>query len=187
MTTNPSEITELIRLAGQGDQQAGDRLMESMYPHLRAIARRMMRSERRDHTLQPTALVNEAYLKMFGNAAAAAEDRIHFLSMAAKQMRQILASHGRRHRAAKRGGGMKVAFDEGVMAAGAPRIHEVAVVEELIERLEKVAPDAARITVLKFYGGMTDEEVAVAVGTNHTDVRREWTFARNWMRSRLNA
>lgn len=187
MTMNQPEITQLIRLAGEGDQQAEGRLMESMYPQLRAIARRMMRSERPDHTLQPTALVNEAYLKMFGDAPAAAEDRIHFLAIAANQMRQILASHGRRHRAAKRGGGLKVAFDEGVMAAGAPRIHDVAVVEELIERLEKVAPVAARITVLKFYGGMTDEEVAGAMGISHTHVRREWTFARDWMRARLNA
>lgn len=171
-------------MARAGDRRAESRLVSSLYPELRRVARRYMAAERGAHTLQPTALVNEAYIKIFGGAAVDFKDRAHFLAVAAQQMRRVLADHGREFRAQKRGGGIKIAFDESNgLAESQPQ--DIELTEQLIDRLKKVDPPAARVTELKFFSGMTDQEVADVIGTSHSAVRRHWNFARAWMRQRL--
>lgn len=178
------EITTLLQQARAGDRGAESQLIRSVYPELRKLARRYMAGERCQHTLQPTALVNEAYIRIFGGAAVDWHDRAHFLAVASRQMRRVLADHGREFRAEKRANGMKVALgDHNDVAVSRPE--EIEVTEELIQRLEVTDPCAAQVTVLKFFGGMTDQEVADALGTSHSQVRRHWSFARAWLRQRL--
>ncbi|MDX1984866.1 MAG: ECF-type sigma factor [Bryobacteraceae bacterium] len=184
MPVNRVEITALLRMAGEGNREAEARLVSAVYPQLQVIARRLMRSERPDHTLQPTALVNEAYVKIFAGEPVVMNDRAHFMAVAARQMRRVLVSHSRQHRAAKRGCGLKVVLEEGILASE-ERTQDIELVEQLIGRLQQIEPAAAHVTELKFFGGMTDEEVALALGTNHTRVRRDWSFARAWMRKQL--
>jgi RNA polymerase sigma factor (TIGR02999 family) len=184
MPTNAPEITKLLRMARQGDRSAEDRLVSSLYPELKKFARRYMAAERGQHTLQPTALVNEVYIRIFGGAPVDWNDRTHFLAVASQQMRRVLADYGRGFRAEKRGNRLRVSLDERNVLADHME-QDIQLTEQLIQRLEKVDALAARVTVLKFYGGMTDGEVANELATSHSQVRRHWQFARAWMRQRL--
>jgi RNA polymerase sigma-70 factor (ECF subfamily) len=184
MTAKGVDITKLLHQARSGNRAAESRLINSVYPELRKLAGRYMAAERREHTLQPTALVNEAYLKIFGGAEVAWNDRAHFLAVAAQQMRRVLADHGREFRAAKRGGGVKIMLDESNDVADA-QPHDIDLAEQLIERLDKLDPTASRVTVMKFFAGMKDQEVADEPGVSHAQVRRHWSFARAWMRQQI--
>lgn len=185
-------ITELLRASQGGDAGAAGHLLDAVYTELRRVARHRMAAERPAHTLQPTELVNEVFLKMFHVAQTNGawrppsinwESRAHFLAVAARQMRLVLIDHARQKRAAKRAG-VRVSFDDAIGIA-TPVAHEVETIDLLIRSLEEQDPRAGRVVELKFFGGLTDREVAAALSTNVAQVRRDWVFARAWLRQRL--
>ena len=186
------EITQLLQAAREGNESAAGALMDAVYTDLRRLARRHMSAERADHTLQPTAVVNEVFLKMFKPAGAAADwqapavdwqSRAHFLGVAAQQMRKVLIDHARQKRAAKRGG-LKVSLeDAGPLAAG--QEPEVEALDELLTLLATKDPAAAKVVELKFFGGLTDKEAALVMGVPVAKLRRDWEFARGWLRLKL--
>jgi RNA polymerase sigma factor (TIGR02999 family) len=179
-----AEITKMLGDVRAGDKAASDRLMEAVYSDLRGIAHRMFSAERPDHTLQPTALVHEAWLRIFSDATPDFNDRVHFYAIAAQQMRRLLIDHGREFRASKRGGGLKVVFDDRLHNAAGSTC-EFEELNELLDRLQRKDPEAAQVVELKFFSGMTDQEVAVETGCSHSTVRRHWKFAQAWLVAHL--
>ena len=186
MQSGAEEITRLLTEARGGNRAAADQLFEVVYADLRGIARNSMAGERPDHTLQPTALVHEAYLRIFGGAPVDWKNRAQFFAVAAKQMRRVLVDHGREFRAAKRGQGLKVALEDGQHAAPLPEF-DIEAVDELLDRLTRADAEAARVVELKFFAGLTDEEVAKTMKRSHSTVRRHWSFARAWLARQLAA
>lgn len=180
------EITDLLQSVRRGDPGAEDHLIEVVYTDLRRIARRYMAGERPGHTLQPTALVHEAYMRIFRGAPVDWRDRAHFMAVAASQMRRVLIDHGRAFRGANRKGGFKVVLDETLVANPAGPC-DIEVLEDLLERLRKTDQAAVRVVELKFFSGLTDKEVAEVLKTSHSTVRRHWVFARAWMSKHLAA
>ncbi len=184
-------ITSLLQALRSGEAGSADKLMSAMYSDLRQVARRYMASERADHTLQPTAVVNELYLRLFRADEPAAVDwqnRAHFLSVAAKQMRQILIDHARQKRAAKRDFGIKIALEDAEPRALSSRPEvDVESLDELLNLLATKDPEAAKVVELKYFGGLTDREAALVMGINVAKLRRDWEFARAWLRHRMGA
>jgi len=178
--SEPAQITKLLSEVRNGDKQAADRLMDAVYSNLQGIARKYFSSERPDHTLQPTALVHEAWMRLFQRAQVDWRDRGHFYAVAALQMRHILVEHGRQYRAARRGNGLKVQLDENLHGISLHN-REVENLDELLERLHRLDPEAAKTVEMKFFGGLTDEEVAHELGCSHSTVRRHWHFAKAWL------
>ncbi|MEO8660261.1 MAG: ECF-type sigma factor [Bryobacteraceae bacterium] len=184
MPMKADDITGLLQQIRSGRKDLADQVMNAVYTDLRMVARRRMAGERPDHTLQPTALVHEAYLRIFQGSDIDWQDRAHFFAVAAMQMRRVLADHGREFRAAKRGEGLKVMLDDTFSAA--PSVPcEFDVVDELLERLHRVDPKAAKVVELKFFGGLSDREVAEVTGQSFATIRRHWIFARAWLASEL--
>ena len=177
----PQAITLLIDQARRGDQAALNRLLPEVYGELRRIAARQMNRERPGQTLQATALVHEAYLKLFKDAALSFENRAHFLAIAAHSMREILVERARARHAAKRGGQRaRITLDEALLSGDDPSVDCLAL-HEALERFSVVAPEAARIVELRFFGGLTTEEIAEAVGLSPATVKRHWSVARAWL------
>jgi RNA polymerase sigma-70 factor (ECF subfamily) len=181
MTTSPtSEVSRLLVAWRQGDQRALDLLMPLVYDELRRLAQGQMRGERPDHTLQTTALVHEAYLRLCG-ADVAWEGRVHFLAVAATVMRRILVDHARSRDRAKRGGGADpVALDE-ALAVSPERPEAVVALDEAIQRLSALDERKARAVELHFFGGLTYEETAAALGVSAATVDRELRLAKAWL------
>jgi len=171
------DVTRLLHSWSGGDQNALAELVPFVYRELRGLAAAYIRRERRDHTLQPTALVHEAYLRMVDQTHVQSETRAQFFAIAANLMRQILVNHAEHNRAAKRGGGSKVALEE---AAGAVEEQAVDIValDEALEKLAEIEPRQSRIVELRFFGGLTEEEIAGVLGVSRTTVKREWRIAR---------
>jgi RNA polymerase sigma factor (TIGR02999 family) len=180
MNAQAENITRLLHQVRSGSKTAAGQLMEAVYTDLRAIARHSMAGERPDHTLQPTALVHEAYMRIFEGAAVDWQNRAHFFAVAASQMRRVLVDHGREYRASKRGRGLKVSLLEDRHASPLDNC-EIEVVDELLDRLQRVDPAAARVVELKFFSGLTDKEVAEISHVSESTVRRDWGFARAWL------
>jgi RNA polymerase sigma factor (TIGR02999 family) len=177
----PGQLTALLRAWGEGDAAAADRLLPSVYAQLRRQAARQMRRERRGHTLRPTALVNEVYLRLNG-AAVDWKSRAQFFGVAARVMRRILVEHARRRGAAKRLG--RVTLDETV-AVRQLRDVDVVALEEALEELGSIDPQKARMVELRFYGGLSLEDTAAVTGVSASTVTREWRMARAWLFRRL--
>jgi RNA polymerase sigma-70 factor (ECF subfamily) len=153
---------------------------------LRRLAGRYMRDERQDHTLQPTALVHEAYLRLAGQDRANWQNRAQFMGIAGQPMRRLLVDHARKRNAAKRGGSL-VTLEEGL---GNPRSNsaqweEVLAVDEALERLERLDPQQARVVELFYFGGLSGEETAQAMGVSQRTVEREWALAKAWLRTQF--
>jgi RNA polymerase sigma factor (TIGR02999 family) len=174
-----AQITKILSDIRAGEKAASNELIEAVYSDLRGMAHGIFASERPDHTLQPTALVHEAWLRIFSGAEVDWRDRSHFYAVAACQMRRILVDHGREFRAAKRGNGLKVVLDEN--QASPSNACEIGEVDELLDRLARSDPEAAKVVEMKFFAGMTDEEVAAELGCSHSSVRRHWAFAKAWL------
>ncbi|MET0397754.1 MAG: sigma-70 family RNA polymerase sigma factor [Longimicrobiaceae bacterium] len=175
----PAEVTGLLRAAGDGDRGAFDRLFPLVYAELRALADRQLRGEAVGHTLQATALVHEAYLKLAApDGAAAWSDRAHFFGIASRAMRQVLVDHARRRRADKRGGAWaRTTLSDKPLALDTDP-EELLALDAALEGLE---PRQREIVEMRFFGGMTEEEVAAALGVSDRTVRREWVKARAWL------
>jgi len=185
--TAPGEVTKLLRDAREGDHAALDQVLVLIYDDLRALARSQLRREYQERTLEPTALVHEAYLKMVRGARLQASDRSHFLALAAHAMRQVLVDHARRRTAAKREGAeqwrpITLGDVEGKVSRPDLAPEDLLALDDALERLE---PRQRRIVECRFFGGMTDEEIAAALGVTDRTVRREWVKARAWLNRAL--
>lgn len=180
------QVTRILQEARAGaDVSATDRLTEALYPELRRIAAALMRRERAGHTLQPTALVGEAFVRLVDERQITWQDRAHFLGIAARVMRQILVDHARRRAAEKRGGAVdRVTFDERL---GHGAVDDVAVLDLhlALEKFETLDPRGARIAELRLFGGLTVPEVAQVVGTSPRTVDGDWAVARRWLAREL--
>lgn len=176
----PHEFTALLAQWRAGDQVARDRLVEMAYPELRAIAQRQLGGERGDHTLQPTALVNEAYMRLARMDRIDWQDRVHFVRMAARLMREILVDHARRHAAGKRDGGSRVPLGDVDAATPATDLDLIAL-DAALERLAQVDPARAQLVELRYFGGLTIEEAADALQVSPATAKRHWQAARAWL------
>lgn len=173
------DVTRLLGAAGGGDREALERLYESVYGELRAMAESGMRRERGAHTLQPTALVNEVFVRLGGTSSW--ENRRHFFGAAARAMRRILVDHARRKYAEKRGAGLeRVTLTD--LEVSAPEADlDVLAVNDALDRLAEEDPRLAETVNLRFFAGMSIEETAQALGTSPATVKRDWAFARAWL------
>lgn len=177
------EITELLHRFQAGDEDAQSLLINAVHDELHIIAARHMRREKGDHTLQTTALVNEAYMKLVNLKAASWQDRAHFYAVAARVMRRILVDHARKHIAGKRGGGMDMLpLNEGLVFSRG-RSAQIVELDEALTRLAQTDERACKVIELRFFGGLSVEEAAEVMKISPRTVKREWMFARAWLRS----
>lgn len=174
----PGRVTRLLRAAREGDRAALDRLLPVVYDELRGLAAYQLRRERSGHTLHATALVHEAYMKLAGGGSVPARDRAHFLSIAARAMRQVLVDYARRRQAEKRGGGWhRTTLGEGDQAVEF-RPAELLALDRALETLEE---RQRRVVELRFFGGLEETEIAEALDVSARTVRRDWVKARAWL------
>lgn len=187
MADEASGCTQLLRAWGRGDLDARDALVPLVQRELRTRAAAYLRRERRDHTLQPTALVNEVYLRLIGRDRVSWQNRAHFFRLAARMMRRILIDHAREYRAAKRpGNALKVALDDHISAVPPPPC-ELLVLDQALSELTHVDPRQAQIVELRYFGGLSEQDVAAALSLSRATVAREWRTARAWLYDRVTA
>ena len=186
MTTAPApEVTALLLAWREGDAAALDRLLPAVYDELHRMARRQLRRERTDHTLQPTALVHEVFLKLVDVRRIQWQDRSHFLAMAARLMRRVLVDWARARRYQKRGGeAVRVTLDPDDLAAAGPP-QDVVELDLALEALAREDPRKSQVVELRFFGGLSVEETAEALGISSDTVTRDWKLARAWLRREL--
>src|ERR1019366_10292781 len=176
----PPAVTRLLNEVRRGDPLAAEQLMPLVYGELRGIAEKHMRGERPGHTLQPTALVHEAYLRLLGPAPIAFESRLHFLRTASQVMRRVLVDHARARSAAKRGGAILLPLNDAI--AGADNdVVQLLVVDDALTQLAAADPRWAQVAELRIFGGLEVPEVAAALGISEATVKRDWQFAKSWL------
>jgi RNA polymerase sigma factor (TIGR02999 family) len=182
MTTESNrEITRLLSDWAGGDREALERLTPLVHAELRRIARRQMGGERQGHTLQATALVNEAYLRLAGQDGFEWRDRAHFYAVCAQVMRHVLIDHARAHARDKRGGGaLRVELNEAALMGG-EGASELVALDEALRELEEVDPQKGRVVELRYFAGLSIEETAEVLNISPTTVRREWRRAKAWL------
>ncbi|MDE2447497.1 MAG: sigma-70 family RNA polymerase sigma factor [Gammaproteobacteria bacterium] len=179
-SSSTSPPGELFRLWRSGDDEALHRLLPLVYEELRRVARRHLRGERPDHTLQTTALINEAYLRLMDQEAAEVRDRCHFVALTSRLMRQILVDHARARLARKRDGGCRITLAEH-LAVAEPGEVDVLAVDEALNRLGALDPQQARIVELRYFGGLSIRETAEVLDVSEATVKRDWATARAWL------
>ncbi|HKD18435.1 MAG TPA: sigma-70 family RNA polymerase sigma factor [Thermoanaerobaculia bacterium] len=180
------EVTALLREWSAGDRGALERLMPLVYEELRKLAASHLRSERGNHTLQPTALVHEAYLRLVGQRSVTWASRAHFYGIAAQMMRRVLVDHARRRQAAKRSPGtLFLDLGEEAPAAQADPAPELLVLDRALTELERLDPRQARVVELRFFAGLSVEETAEVAGISTATVKREWKTARAFLRHEI--
>ena len=181
MAPSQQQVTELLAAWGDGDQAARDELMPLVYEELRRLARRCMNRERAGHTLQTSALVHEAFLRLVDQKNVRWQDRAHFFGIAARLMRQILVDYARRRGYAKHGGGgRRVPLDEAVVVSE-ERAAEVMALDDALKRLAEIDPRKSQVVELRFFGGLSIEETAEVLGVSEGTVRRDWALAKAWL------
>lgn len=181
MTTPQShDVTRLLNDLQSGRDGAADELVSVVYSELHNLASHFMRSERGDHTLQPTALVHEAYLRLMNQQSVTWQNRAHFFGIAAQSMRRILVDHARRKRAAKREGGNRVTLDESIADTN-PTPVDVLALDDCLSRLARLNERQARVVELRFFGGLDIEQTAETLGVSPATVKRDWRFARAFL------
>jgi len=187
MDASPSpEVTGLLRAWSAGDEGALARVVELVYPELRDIARRCLRHERPDHTIQATALVHEAYLRLVDIRQVNWQDRAHFLAVGARVMRRILVDHARARVCAKREGTVRRAdFNEAVMLSSEPD-PMIARLDQALEQLAGFDPRKARVVEMRYFGGLTAEEIAAVLHISPQSVQRDWSLAKSWLIREMN-
>jgi RNA polymerase sigma factor (TIGR02999 family) len=178
------EVTRLLGRWRRGDAAALDELTPLVYAELHKLADHYMRRERGDHTLQPTALVNEAYLRLTGVRTPAFENRVHFYGAAATAMRRVLVDHAREHGAAKRGTKARVSIDEVEVGRIDTRLDLIGL-HVALDKLAEIASSPARVVELRYFGGLSIEETAAFLGIAPATVKRHWAFARAWLHGEL--
>ena len=187
MTTSPQQVTQLLINWSNGDQAARDKLMPLVYDELHRLAHQYMKRESPGHTLQTSALVNEAFVKLVDQTDVRWQNRSHFFAIAAQLMRRILVDHARSRQTAKRGGGARpVSFDDALMVSD-ERSAEVVAVHEALERLAGFDSRKAQIVELRFFGGLSIDETAKVLGVSPGTVMRDWTLAKAWLHKEISA
>ena len=185
ISASSAEITGLLKAWSSGDQAALARLAERVYPELWLMARRYMRNERHANTLQTTALVHEVYLRLIDVTKIEWQERAQFFSMAAQMMRRILVDAARARGADKRGGrALKVNLDETALLSSAPN-RSVLALDEALTAFSRVAPRPAKVVELRYFGGLTEEEIVAALKISPRTVRRDWDLAKAWLKREL--
>jgi RNA polymerase sigma-70 factor (ECF subfamily) len=178
------EVTQLLRAMGAGDPAAAEHLLPLLYADLHRLAASYMRRERRDHTLQPTALINEAYLRL-AKEKLPWQNREHFIAVAANVMRRVLVDHARAHIAGIRGGGaQRVELEEGI-AFSLDRSDDLLSLDDALSRLAKANPRQAKVVELRYFGGLSVDEVAALLAIAPRSVKRDWSLARIWLHNDL--
>lgn len=181
MPQSPQNVTQLLIGWGRGDKEALDKLLPLVYDELRRQAARYLRRERAGHTLQTTALIHEAYLRLVDQKNVHWQNRAHFFGIAAQLMRRILVDHARTKKRAKRGGSdIRVSLDEATAVAKAQDLDVVAL-DEALERLAKIDEQQSRIVELRFFSGLTVEETAEVLSISPATVKRDWSMAKAWL------
>jgi len=177
-----AQITEVLARWSQGDERALDSLTPLVYQDLRRLAAHLLRGERTGHTLQPTALVNEAYLKLSRQAKAQWQNRAHFFAVAARAMRQILVDYARNHNRDKRGGGVALLPLDEALVFAAERSGDLLSLDEALKRLAALDSRKSRVVELRFFGGLNNEEIAEVLQISPNTVMRDWNMAKAWLR-----
>jgi RNA polymerase sigma-70 factor (ECF subfamily) len=181
------EVTQLLQELADGDQAVVDSLFPIVYDQLRRLAQGQLRGERKDHTLNATALVHEAYLKLIDQTRVQWQNRAHFFAIAAQAMRRILINYANQRLAQKRGGGEIIAtFDEGTMARES-RAEELIALDQALERLRELDERQSKVVEYRFFGGLTQDEIAAVLDVSAPTVRRDWRMARAWLSRELKA
>ena len=181
METSPSEVTILLTHLTDGNQEGASKLVPLIYDEMRRLANRYMRRERTDHTLQTTALVHEAYLKLVEQRSVNWRSRAHFLGIAAQVMRRILIDHARGHLRRKRGGKQEVVLLDEALVFSPQKSKELIRVDDALHELAKRDPRQAKIVELRFFGGLTVEETAELLELSPKTVKRDWAVAKAWL------
>jgi len=181
MQPSTPNVTVLLQRYSEGDTNALAELMPLVYSELHRLASSYLRRERPDHTLQTTALVHEAYLRLVDQKDAHWKGRDHFLAVAAQAMRRILVDYARRHKAAKRGAALPKLSLEGAVAVSEDQSESLLLIDRLLTRLATIDPQEVRIIELRFFAGLSVEETADVLGVSPTTVKREWSVARKWL------
>jgi RNA polymerase sigma factor (TIGR02999 family) len=188
LRATPSQpVTELLARWSKGDADAREALIPLVYEELRRIARRSLSGQSGSHTLQPTALVHEAYLRLARNQPIEWQNRAHFFALAARMMRQILVDHARKHAASKRGSNAITVLADEVPASGSLPNLDVMALDDAMEQLAKLDPRQCRIVELRFFGGLSIEETAEVEKISPATTKREWATARLWLHRAMNA
>jgi RNA polymerase sigma factor (TIGR02999 family) len=177
------EVTRLLQAWTQGDRGALESLIPLVYGDLHRMAERHLRGEKPGHTLQPTAIVNEAYMRLVGSEGGDWQNRAHFFAAAARSMRRILVDHARARNAKKRGGGTRTLLDTAVMVV--PRAVDLIAVDDALEKLAALDPVQGRVVELRFFAGLTEAETAEALGISTATVHRKWLSAKAWLHRAL--
>jgi RNA polymerase sigma-70 factor (ECF subfamily) len=183
-TGHTGTVSQLLRAWGRGDLQAREDLVPLVYQQLRKRAAAYLRRERGDHTLEPTALVNEAYIRLLGQQRVTWLNRAQFFGVAAQIMRRILVDHARERRAAKRPGGARVTLDDALLATP-PLDCELLLLDDALQELANLDARQAHVVELKYFGGLSEEEVAAVLSLSRATITREWQSARAWLYRRL--
>jgi RNA polymerase sigma factor (TIGR02999 family) len=185
MTSSKTTVAQLVESARRGDEQALSALMPLVYEELRRLAASYMRRERPGQTLQATALVHDAYIRLMQDSKLSWQNRAHFFGIAARSMRQILIERARARRAVKRGGSrIRVTLDAGLLATEAPAI-DLEALDEALTRLEALDPELARVVEVRFFGGLSIDEAAETLDVSPATVKRRWTVAKAWLAREL--
>jgi RNA polymerase sigma factor (TIGR02999 family) len=183
---NSQNITRMLKDWSGGDREALDQLLPFVYDELHRQASRYLRRERSDHTLQTTALIHEAYLKLIDQKEVEWQNRAHFFAVAAQAMRRILVDYARTRKREKRGGDdVKLQLDEAVNVSSGEKSIDLVALDEALTRLSTFDERQARVVELRYFSGMTEEETAEVLGTSPATVRRDWNMAKAWLHSQL--
>ncbi|MBZ5623427.1 MAG: sigma-70 family RNA polymerase sigma factor [Acidobacteriia bacterium] len=179
------DFTVLLRRWQAGDAEAGEQVLRTTYREMRRLAASYMRSEAPGHTLQPTALVHELYVKLLSSEPIAFKDRSHFMALCARQLRHILVDYARQRGSQRRGGDAVFVSISNWDSAGNPRDDSLMDLDEMLSRLEKEDPRTCQVVEMRFFGGLSEDEISAVLGISPATVKRDWTFARAWLLARL--
>ncbi|MBB5058862.1 RNA polymerase sigma factor (TIGR02999 family) [Granulicella aggregans] len=181
MSSNDGEVTRILHAVRQGDRAAQDLLIPLVYRELRRIASAHLKHESPNHSLQPTALVHEAFMRLIGIDRVDWQNRAHFFSVASSLMRRVLVDHARAHRADKRGGGAETIFLEEALTPSPGRARELVALDDALDHLAQLDKRQAKIVEMRFFAGMTEEETGEVLGISPTTVKRDWRIAKAWL------
>ena len=184
MEADGGQVTQLLKAMRAGDAQAAQDLLPLVYAELHRLAKSYMRRERPDHTLQATALINEAYLRLAGEEIDW-KNRAHFIGLSAQVMRRVLVDHARAHNAEHRGGGLKRVEMQEELAISPEKLDQVQQIDDLLKKLETVNPRQARVVELRYFGGLTFEEIGGLLQLTSRTVKTDWALARIWLLDQL--
>lgn len=184
--TSTQELTQMLIQLSEGKTQVVNDILPLIYDELRSLASNYLRRERSDHTLQPTALVHEAYIKLIDQTQVKWQNRAHFFGIAANIMRRILVDYARKHHAEKRGGDAeKMPLEEEILIVSEGKSAELLALDEALENLAKVDPQKSKIVELRYFGGLSVEETAEVLGVSEITVKRHWRMAKAWLYGQL--